>query len=462
MNVPSAGRLEADRLEIGVRKEEVTRYCARRWSGDWTVSTASKRTGTSALIAVWLALSGCAAHRQVLTDAQLEERAAADSAQHDEAVKASVEKMFQRLSQRAQSASASEPLTLNILAISGGGDYGAFGAGVLVGWGQKPDSAWRRPDFDMVTGVSAGGITTPFAYIGSDETCLRIESFFRNPRKDWIEERGLLFFAPSNLSLLRIPGIELDVKTIVDRAFVEQMAAQSKAGKVLVISATNLDLERRRAWSVGIEAETAVKTGELDRVHKIMLASSAIPVAFPPVEIDGFLYVDGGVTANLFLRLAPRDPNSMIQRWKRAYPDKPFPRLRYWIIVNNWLTPPPKTVQPTWPAILAPTESTMVRSATHTEAQWLAAEADYVNSLEGFDIEIRVIAIPESWRPPVPGDFKKETMDSLADLGRKMGADPASWQLWASPRRPQSAQGHPHRRIDRYRSQVPHRHRRAS
>ena len=409
----------------------MTLYWARLWVGEWAVSTAWKRITMSALVAVWLALSGCAAQRPVLTDAQLKERDAADSARYEEMIRTSAGKAYQRLSRRERS--PGQPVTMNILAISGGGDLGAFGAGFLVGWGRTSDPAWRRPDFDLVTGVSAGGLTAPFAYIGTDEACLRIENFWRNPKKDWTEERGLLFFAPWNASLLKIPGVDRDVRTIVDRAFAEQLAAQSKAGKVLVISATDIDLGRRHPWSVGIEAETVVATGDLDRLRKIMLASAAIPVIFPPIEIDGALYVDGGVTANVFLELDLRNPNSLVQRWKRAYPDTPFPRVRYWVIINNWLKSPPKTVQPTWPAILAPTEAILLRYATRTEVQWLAAQADYANSL-GMDIELRVVAIPDSWHAPVPGAFQKETMDSLAGLGRRLGADPASWQVWASPR----------------------------
>ena len=146
------------------------------------------------------------------------------------------------------------------------------------------------------------------------------------------------------------------------------------------------------------------------------------------------LHVDGGVTANVFLQLDVRDPDSLIQRWKRAYPDTLFPRVRYWVIITNQPKSRPKTVQPTWPAILAPTEATLIRYATRTEVQWLAAQADYANSLPGMDVELRVVAIPDDWRPPVTGAFQKATMDSLADLGRRMGADPASWQVWASPR----------------------------
>ena len=64
--------------------------------------------------------------------------------------------------------------------------------------------------------------------------------------------------------------------------------------------------------------------------------------------------------------------------------------------------------------------------------RWLAAQADYVNIKYGTDIEVRVVSIPNDWRPPVKGDFKKETMESLTDLGRKLGSDPKSWTVWTT------------------------------
>ena len=50
----------------------------------------------------------------------------------------------------------------HFLAISGGGDDGAFGSGLLVGWTEAGD----RPEFDVVTGVSTGSLIAPFAFLG--------------------------------------------------------------------------------------------------------------------------------------------------------------------------------------------------------------------------------------------------------------------------------------------------------
>lgn len=325
------------------------------------------------------------------------------------------------------------PPVVNLLAISGGGDYGAFGAGFLVGWGAADSSVDRRPTFDAVTGVSTGGLIAPFAYIDSDEACAKVEAFYRNPRSDWVQSRGPFFFLPHFASFMTIPGLERDIREVMDAQMIDRIAQQQRAGKLLIISATNIDLSMQRSWELGGEAVIAQTSGDRERICKMMLASAAIPTAFPPVEIDGFLYADGGVTANVFLRLDPANPRSFLQVWRDKYPRRAFPRFNYWIIVNNWLQAPPKTIEPRWPAVMAPSLDTAVRSATLAEVRWLTAEARFVNAVYKTDINVRMVAIPDQWRPPVAGDFQKETMESLSDLGRTMGADPASWTLLVSP-----------------------------
>ncbi len=52
----------------------------------------------------------------------------------------------------------------SILALSGGGANGAFGAGVLVGWTESG----TRPEFSVVTGVSTGALAAPFAFLGPE------------------------------------------------------------------------------------------------------------------------------------------------------------------------------------------------------------------------------------------------------------------------------------------------------
>ena len=49
---------------------------------------------------------------------------------------------------------------LNLLSLSGGGQNGAFGAGFLIGWRESG----RRPEFDIVGGVSTGALLATHAF----------------------------------------------------------------------------------------------------------------------------------------------------------------------------------------------------------------------------------------------------------------------------------------------------------
>jgi hypothetical protein len=52
----------------------------------------------------------------------------------------------------------------NYLALSGGAWDGAYGAGVMNGWTKRGD----RPEFALVSGVSAGALIAPFAFLGPE------------------------------------------------------------------------------------------------------------------------------------------------------------------------------------------------------------------------------------------------------------------------------------------------------
>lgn len=379
-----------------------------------------------ASVSVW----GCGApQRTVLNEEQLTKQSAVETQAMQRTFVDAIDRIMVRMVRESDTGG-----TMDFLALSGGGDFGAFGAGFLVGWGKIADPEWKRPEFDVVTGVSTGALISPFAFVDTDAAFEQVETFYRNPKSDWLEERGLLFFLPYNPSFMTLPGLERDVRGALNPEFIEKIAENSREGKVLAVSATNVDYSRQTFWNVGAEAESAKDDAGRKRVQDMFLASAAIPAVFPPVEIDDRMYVDGGVTANVFLRLDPKNPQGLIQKWRTQHPDKKMPKVRFWIIINNQLSAPPRTVQRKWTDVMSPSLATAIRSATVAEVRWLAAQADYTNAVFGTDIEVRVVAIPDAWRAPVEGDFKKETMDSLADLGRKLGADPTSWVEWASPK----------------------------
>jgi hypothetical protein len=101
--------------------------------------------------------------------------------------------------------------------------------------------------------------------------------------------------------------------------------------------------------------------------------------------------------------------------------------VRYWVIFNNQFRFPPEVTQARWPAIMSRATIMATQSATVSAMRHLAANAELTRIKYGIDVELRIMAVPEAWAPQVAGTFKKEVMNDLADLGEKMGADPASW-----------------------------------
>jgi hypothetical protein len=64
--------------------------------------------------------------------------------------------------QVAQLPALNEEHGFSVLALSGGGEHGAFGAGLLNGWSESG----QRPSFSIVTGISTGALMAPFAFLG--------------------------------------------------------------------------------------------------------------------------------------------------------------------------------------------------------------------------------------------------------------------------------------------------------
>src|SRR3954452_24442935 len=121
---------------------------------------------------------------------------------------------------------AESKTTVDLLVISGCGDWGAFGAGVLKGWG-RVQGDMARPQFDVVTGVSTGALIAPFAFLGDDASIERVVNIYRHPREGLVKSRGLVFFLPNNPSFYTLPGLEDEMREKLDRPLLERIVAES-------------------------------------------------------------------------------------------------------------------------------------------------------------------------------------------------------------------------------------------
>ena len=367
----------------------------------------------------------CAAKRPIVPPAELTAQGVERRAQLREEL---LEKSGPLLMRAALGANADK--TIDVLVLSGGGDYGAFGAAVLRSWKtlEGPDA---MPEFDVVTGVSTGALIAPFAFLGTKEDLEACERLYRNPKPDWVRRRGILALLPDNASLAEVPGLERELRGAVDHDFAKRMAQEGAKGRMLIVNATDLDQGRAQAFELSSEAQRVVDTDDIDRLHRIMLASAGIPGVFPPRAIDGTLYADGGVTSNILYGAPVRYEDSIAHRFRQAFPNAGPLKVRYWVIFNNQAVTPARTVQGTWLDVLGRSVDVAIRSSTMTGLRHLYSHAEAVTRRGDGSIEVRWIAIPNDWRPKVEGVFKQETMSELADIGARLGADPTNWKTTA-------------------------------
>jgi hypothetical protein len=393
--------------------------------------------GCTGLLVAALVLVGCAAEKR---PPQTQEQLLQRRVTVDQRVVTDARAMFQQLLGRVKgkydayrAGRTTEPPQVDILIISGGGDWGAFGAGFLKGWGRVPPGPMAKPAFDAVTGVSTGALIAPFAFLGDEQSIDTIAGLYRNPKPDWVKQRWPLYFLPNNMSFTEVPGLEREMREIVTIEMVRRITEAGRDGRILAVNTTNVDDGSQRVWNLVAEARRAVETDDVDSIHRIMLASAGIPGAFPFRMINDELYVDGGVTGNIIYGGRVQEEDSLPAIWAATFPDLPIPKIRYWIIFNNQQRPLPQVTVPTWPAVVTRSLEMGTRAATLTAIRHLHAQAEISRLKRGAEVEVRLVAVPNDWVPPQPGVFIKETMNNLADLGEKMGADPLSWSSEPPP-----------------------------
>jgi hypothetical protein len=396
------------------------------------VSTPGPAGRRTLLLLLALSLAGCARSRPARPLPDLLEA----RRQRDERLLADARVLFEKLVESAKArhdehaaGRSARPAAIDILVISGGGDWGAFGAGFLKGWAKVPPGEMARPVFDVVTGVSTGALIAPFAFVGDAESIDLVVSLYRNPQKDWVKPRWPLYFLPARESFATVPGLEREVRARLTKEMLARIVEEDRKGRKLLVNTTDLDDGGMRVFDVGAEAaSSAAEGGDAERVNKILLASAGIPAAFPFREIDDGLLVDGGVTGNILYGTRVKEADSIPALWAKKYPGLPVPRIRYWVIFNNQLRPLPQVTAPTWPAVVSRSLELGTRAATLMGMRHLHAQAEISRLKRGAEVEVRLVSIPDDWAPEKPGAFVKETMNALADLGERMGADPASWR----------------------------------
>ncbi len=188
--------------------------------------------------------------------------------------------------------------TWQYLALSGGGQWGAFGAGFMKGWTERRD----RPEFRMVTGTSTGSLIATFAFLGSAyDDALGAAYLGIRGDKDVFEKRFFLSALFSD-SLATTGPLRRRLEATITPAILEAVAREAGRGRRLYVGAVDVDGGTFKPFDL---TQIASRGGEQARKEYVdaLMASTAIPVMFPGVEIAGVTYVDGGLRRNIFLEV---------------------------------------------------------------------------------------------------------------------------------------------------------------
>jgi len=300
-----------------------------------------------------------------------------------------------------------------LLAISGGGDNGAYGAGFLNGW----SASGTRPEFKAVTGVSTGALIAPFAFLGPKYDYVLKQVYTATSQRDIFKKRGVLggLFGDAMADTRPLAKV---IEAYVTPQLLQEIADQYARGRLLLVATTNLDSLEPVIWNMTAIAASKDPDSIL-LFRKVLLASASIPGAFPPVMIDvnvggthyQEMHVDGGTMGQVF-----------------AYPpslelNKAAPRKRILYVIRN------ARLDRDWMSVERRTLSIAARAISALTATQGVGDLYRIYATSERDgVDFNLTYIPASFNTPHGEEFDTAYMRSLFDVGMNAGKSGNAWQ----------------------------------
>src|SRR5580692_8612307 len=327
------------------------------------------------------------------------------------------------VARRAQDLRGGEPVT--ILALSGGGADGAFGAGALVGL----THAGARPKFSVVTGVSAGAFLAAYAFVGPEWDEQLIDSYTSGRAEHLLQPRGLGMIFDS--SVYRGRPLEQLVDHYLSDALVQAVAHEAATGRLLLVATTNVDTGETVVWDLG---SIAMNGGPNARAlfRDVLVASASVPGLFPPVIIRvqgdrgdySEAHVDGTTTVPFLV------PSAFLHAPGQAADHSPS---EVYVIVDGRLSEQPASVQLRFKTIVSRSISAGLIHMTRTALELTATTAQQQGA------SLHYSAIPTAYPNLDAFDFRTSTMRSLYQYGYECAH---TGRLWVASQG--SVTDHPH------------------
>jgi predicted acylesterase/phospholipase RssA len=310
-------------------------------------------------------------------------------------------------------------LNIQFLAVSGGGEDGAFGAGLLCGWSEQG----TRPSFELVTGVSTGALTAPMAFLGPsyDPQLRRVYTDITVDRV--LINRGFVA-ALTNDALADNAPLFKTISEILDDKMLADIASAYREGRLLLIGTTDLDAQHPVIWNIGAIAASGSPKA-LDTVRRILLASAAIPGAFPPsmfdVTLDGRTYqemhVDGGAFVQSFLYPAAVSED----RRRRLAGRQPVARIDAYVIRNGRIDADWAEVRRQTLGIAGRAISTMIAASGFNDL----VRIYHTTRRDGIGYKLAFIG--SDFDQKLPSPFHQGYMRALFDYGYQKGRAGYPW-----------------------------------
>lgn len=309
----------------------------------------------------------------------------------------------------------------NFLALSGGGDDGAFGAGLLVGWSQQGS----RPVFNLVTGISTGALIAPFAYLGKEYDPVLKEVYTNINPQDIYIERGILSAIFSDGLADSAPLYEL-ISKYVDQNLLKRIAYEYNTnGRWLLIGTTNIDAGIPIIWNMGKIASIGTPES-LELFRRILLASASIPGAFSPVMFDFLvgdqafqeMHVDGGASTQVFLYPASAGMKAKELKMKRRS------NRQAYIIRNSRL-------DPRWSETQRRTLNVAARAISQLiQTQGIGDLYRLYNVTQNDNVGFNLAYIGSDFNEPHATEFDAKYMNALFNYGYEHAIRGYAWSKY--------------------------------
>ena len=317
-----------------------------------------------------------------------------------------------------------------ILAVSGGGKYGAYPAGVVCGWTTRG----TRPKFDIATGVSTGAYVAVFGFLGPKYDPA-LKKLYTEITTDQVFKKYPLRKLPFTRAFASSDPLRKTIEDFTTDETIADLAAAHAEDRHCFIGTTNLDTRRLCVWDV-----TAIAAGNRPDKKKLLvdifLATASVPGQFPPVAFDVVvngrtyqeLHVDGGVTSEIFVRLALINvPQDQLRNSKR-----PLAGSNIHSLIAGKLYADPDCVKPTvFGSILGTSVGSLVYAMTQNDL----LRINYLCLITG--MKSRFTAVPRDFADD--GDalnFEPKSMAKLFNAGFQVGQTDEGWRVRAPGTQP--------------------------